>query len=85
MRLSKKAIEKIDTMAFRPLLQREFECSEMSVRRWLTDNKHNGPLTTAGALKVIRENTGLTDADILESSVDDQNSGIDSKDVVNAS
>lgn len=29
-------------------------------------NKKNGPLTTVVALKVIRENTGLSDDEILE-------------------
>lgn len=40
--------------------------------RWITqvvkDNKPNGPLTTAAALKVIREETGLKDSQILEES-----------------
>lgn len=38
--------------------------------RWVIEmhkaNKSNGPLTTAAALKVIREETGLEDSEILE-------------------
>lgn len=41
--------------------------SEQWTRRLIENNKDNGPLTTAGALKVIREATGLSDQEILES------------------
>lgn len=37
---------------------------------WITQlakkNKDNGPLTSAGALNVIREELGITDSEILE-------------------
>jgi hypothetical protein len=41
------------------------DCSEQWIIKVLSANKFNGPLTTAAALKVIREETGLTDTDIL--------------------
>lgn len=41
--------------------------SEQWVRRLLENNKDNGPLTTAKALQIIRQETGLSDAEILES------------------
>jgi hypothetical protein len=43
--------------------------SEQWMRRVLENNKSNGPLTTVTALAIIREETGLTDSDILESEV----------------
>lgn len=39
--------------------------SEQWMRRVIENNKPNGPLTTVTALGVIRDETGLTDADIL--------------------
>lgn len=41
--------------------------SEQTVYRYISDNSDN--LTKAAALKVIREETGLTDEEILESEV----------------
>lgn len=43
--------------------------SEQWTRRLIENNKDNGPLTTAKALQVIREETGLVDSEILESEV----------------
>lgn len=40
--------------------------TEQWVIRIIDANKANGPLTTAAALKVIREETGLKDSEILE-------------------
>jgi len=40
--------------------------TEQWTRRLLEKNKSNGPLTTAKALEVIRQETGLTDEEILE-------------------
>jgi hypothetical protein len=39
-------------------------CSEGSINRYIRENDDN--LTKAAALEVIREETGLTDAEILE-------------------
>lgn len=65
MKLSKKAIRKID----RPMRQKlaiALGFSEYWVSRLVKKNKVNGPLTTPGALDVIRQETGLTDQEILE-------------------
>lgn len=42
------------------------DISEQWMRRVIEKNKTDGPLTTITALKVIREETGLTDSEILE-------------------
>jgi hypothetical protein len=52
----------------RNLIAAACDVSEQSVRRWVSDN--NVMLTTASALKVIREETGLKDSQILEEKVD---------------
>lgn len=66
MKLSKKAIKRID----REIMQKvaiALGFSEYWVGRLVKKNKKNGPLTTPGALSVIRQETGLTDEEILES------------------
>lgn len=66
MKLSKKAIKKIDKKAvLRLALALGF--TELWVSRLIKRNKLNGPLTTPSALAVIREATGLEDNDLLES------------------
>jgi len=40
--------------------------SEQWIDRLIDANKDNGPLTTAKALQIIREELGLTDFEILE-------------------
>lgn len=45
-------------------LSEALDCSDTSVYRYIADN--DILLTTAAALKVIREETGLTDDQILE-------------------
>jgi transposase len=45
-------------------LAEALDVSEATVYRWISEN--NDSLTKAAALKVIREETGLTDAEILE-------------------
>lgn len=65
MKLSKKAIKKIDKKAvLRLALALGF--TELWVSRLIKRNKLNGPLTTPSALAVIREATGLEDNDLLE-------------------
>lgn len=65
MRLTKAAILAIrggkDT---KKRLAEDLGVSEPTIFRWLADNDDN--LTKAAALKVIREETGLTNEDILE-------------------
>lgn len=64
MRLTKKALKAIDKQKIRLLIALSLDCSEMSVRRYIESNDDN--LTKAASLKVIREETGLTDSEILE-------------------
>lgn len=64
MRLTKNALALINTSKARMLIAIALDCSEMSVRRYIDSNDDN--LTKAAALQVIREETGLTDQEILE-------------------
>jgi hypothetical protein len=64
MKLSKKALKKINDQRTLSLLSLALGKSEMSIRRYI---KSNAPeLTQASALQVIREETGLADDQILE-------------------
>lgn len=65
MKLSKKAIRKIDKQTTLKLAI-ALGFTELWVSRLVKRNKLNGPLTTPSALSVIREETGLQDEDILE-------------------
>lgn len=65
MKLSKKAIKKLDKKAVLKLAL-ALGFTELWVSRLLKRNKLNGPLTTPSALTVIREATGLEDKDLLE-------------------
>lgn len=40
--------------------------SEQGIDQLIKKNKENGPLTTIKALEVLRDETGLTDEEILE-------------------
>jgi hypothetical protein len=66
MKLSKKAIKKIDRQT-RQKLAIALGFSEYWVGRLVEKNKKNGPLTTPSALIVLREETGLDDDEILAS------------------
>jgi hypothetical protein len=65
MKLSKKAIRKINKQTTLKLAI-ALGFTELWVSRLVKKNKSNGPLTTPSALQVIREETGLTDQEILE-------------------
>lgn len=52
----------------------ELNRSGYTVERWIKDNEGNGPLTTAKALEIIGEETGLKSKDILESEVKESQS-----------
>lgn len=69
MRLSLTAIETIkpDTR-LKTLLALELGKSVYTITKWLNDNDDN--LTKAAALKVIRDYTGLTDQQILETELE---------------
>lgn len=66
MILTKKAIKKINVLKTRLLLALAMDFTEQWIIKLLDANKENGPLTTAMALKVIKEQTGLKDSEILE-------------------
>lgn len=65
MQLSSKAIDAIksNTRA-KTRLALVNDCSVFTIDRWLSTN--NIDLTRAGSLQVIREETGLTDSEVLE-------------------
>jgi hypothetical protein len=66
MRLSTDAITAIKKPEVRIRLAIELKCTDQSIVKYIKANEFNGPLTTAGALKVIREETKLSDVEILE-------------------
>lgn len=66
MKLSNTAIERISDRKVLLQIALALDFSEQWMRRVIENNKDNGPLTTARALQVIREETGLTDDQILE-------------------
>lgn len=64
MRLSQKALKAINTPAGRRRLMDTLGCTEFTIARYIQKNSDN--LTKAAALQVIRELTGLSDDEILE-------------------
>lgn len=67
MRLTQSVIDVLNTPEHRPDFQKELKKSESTILRLFKENKENGPLTSAGALELIRTKTGMSDAEILES------------------
>ena len=66
MKISNTAIERISDRKITLQLALALDFTEQWMRRVIETNKENGPLTTARAIQVIREETGLTDSEILE-------------------
>lgn len=66
MRITKRALRKINTVSGRIALATALLCTEQWVIRLINANKTNGPLTTAAALEVFRTITKLSDEEILE-------------------
>lgn len=66
MKLSNIALERISERKILLALALSLDFTEQWMRRVIENNKENGPLTTARALQTIKEETGLTDAEILE-------------------
>lgn len=64
MKLSKKALNAI-TPKTRLKLALGLDCTEQWMIQLIDKNKDNGPLTTATALKILRQETGLSDSQIL--------------------
>lgn len=69
MKLTKQAISRIDRAAILQLCL-ALDFSELWVTKLVEQNKDNGPLTTAKAVQVIQEKTGLSDSEVLEESVE---------------
>ena len=67
MKLSKKAIKKIDRKT-KQKLAIALGFSEYWVGRLVAKNKHNGPLVTPPALSVLRTELKIEDKDLLEES-----------------
>jgi hypothetical protein len=71
MKLSKDAVEKIaEDLTLRQKIGIAIKKTDDWILRLARQNKPNGPLTTVKAVQVIREETKLTDQQIL---VDEEN------------
>lgn len=67
MKLTNEIITKLlASRDFRLALASALGFTEIWIDRLIDKNKSNGPLTTAKSLQVIRKETGLVDAEILE-------------------
>lgn len=70
MKLSKKALKKIDAADTRLKLALAMGFSETWIRKCIKKNKENGPLTTISALRIIQRETGLNESEVLTESVE---------------
>jgi NAD kinase len=69
MKLTQKAIDAIKkNKRARARLQLDLDKSEYTINKYIAEN--DIMLTTAQALKVIREETGLDDSEVLELSIE---------------
>jgi hypothetical protein len=66
MRITKRALTKINTVDGRIKLAGALKCTEQWIIKLIAANKNNGPLTTASALVIFRIETKLNDDQILE-------------------
>ena len=66
MKLSKIAIQKIDVLEIRLKLALLFKVTERRVSQLIELNKPFGMLTSAPALDLIEQETGLCQSEILE-------------------
>jgi hypothetical protein len=64
MKIKKEVLKAINTPQTRRLLIDALKVTEFTISRYIQKNSDN--LTKAGALKVIREITGMPDNEILE-------------------
>lgn len=66
MELTTKTLAIIrESQRIKSLLALENDCSESTINRWIIEN--NAMLTTASSLKILRDETGLTDKQMLTS------------------
>jgi len=66
MKLTSKAIQAINSKVPKLKLALALAFTEVWIDRLIAANKNNGPLTTAAALQIIAEETGLSNEEILE-------------------
>jgi phage repressor protein C with HTH and peptisase S24 domain len=66
MKLTQRAIDGLSEREAKLKLALALSFTELWINKIIGANKDNGPLTTAKALQVIREETGLSDQEILE-------------------
>ena len=66
MRIKAEALTAIHIPHIRNKLATALNCTDQTIMRHIKENFSNGLLTTAKALQIIREETGLTDIEILE-------------------
>jgi hypothetical protein len=67
MKLSQIALQKIlDSKSLPKKLQAVLDVSRVTMWKYLKDNDEN--LTKAAVIKILREETGLSDSEILEES-----------------
>lgn len=65
MKIATSVLQQINTQSVRMKISLALGSGEGVVIRSIKNNKPNNKLTTATALKIIREETGLKDRDIL--------------------
>ena len=67
MRIKQSLIHSLKTnVVLKANLVSAFNNHYGTVERWLSDNKEDGPLTTAKAMEVIKEHTGLDEDAVLD-------------------
>jgi len=66
MRLTDRIIGMIKEPAIRRKLADALDCTDQSIVNYIKKNEANGELTKAAALRVIAEETGLSNDEILE-------------------
>jgi hypothetical protein len=69
MILTETALAQIKGPDVRRELSDELNCTDQTIMRYIKVNEDNGPLTSAGAMVIIRSVTGLTDGEILEKAI----------------
>ena len=69
MKLSIKALDSI-TLHIRLRIALELGCSVATVDRWIRKNKSDGDLTKTSVLNILKEETKLSDQEILEEEVE---------------
>jgi hypothetical protein len=66
MKIRNRVLNKLKDKRIRRRLAEGLDVTDQSIMNYISANKDNGPLTTAVALLVIREETELSDEEILQ-------------------